>query len=127
MEKVSFMQCMSVFVPISAVAMINKNFNSKRMPRLATPFRAVVVLPRCIYRQGMARLFSLLIFFWYFLLSAFLFFVPSGTPNDLFRRMLLREISFLLNKFRPNICIYQKKAVLLQSKSAKFNKQKDMI
>ena len=27
--------------------------------------------------------------------------------------MLLREISFLLNKFRPNICIYQKKAVLL--------------
>jgi len=42
------------------------------------------------------------------------FFRAEGTSNDLLRCMLLREISFFLNKFRPNICIYQKKAVPLQ-------------
>ena len=94
-EKVSFMQCMSVFVPISAVAMINKNFNSKRMPRLATPFRAFVVLPRCLYiGKAWLKLFSLLIFFGTFFYQLSFFCVPCGTQNDLLRCMLF-SLAFL--------------------------------
>jgi len=49
------------------------------------------------------------------------FFRAGGTQNDLLRCMLLKEILFFLNKFRPNICIYHKKAVPLPSQRLKTN------
>ncbi len=65
------------------------------MPRHATPFRAFVVLPRCLYiGKAWLLFFSLLIFFWFFSFISFLFCVLCGTLNDLLRCMLF-SLAFL--------------------------------